>query len=35
MMQLGGGFDADAWMQQAQEKSLKERAAKEGRTMEQ
>lgn len=35
MMQLGGGFDADAWMQQAQEKSLKERATKEGRTMEQ
>lgn len=35
MLQLGGGFDADAWMQQAQEKSLKERAAKEGRTMEQ
>ena len=35
VMQLGGGFSMDAWMNENREKELKERAKKEGRTVEQ
>lgn len=35
MMQLGGGFNMGSWMDENREKALKERAKKEGRTVEQ